>query len=170
MAAKTPRLIKIIGSIGPDSYREFSDQMDVLEQESKADIKIELFSDGGDAEAGLAFYSRIRASTCYVIVMGIGLVASAATIILVAGEGRLMYPEAWFMTHEDGLTKFTGKVTDIEAMANAMRRQEKQWNKILEERTGVHADVWANWNRTDRYFTAQECLELGIIDEIVGGE
>lgn len=166
--AKTSRFIKIIGSIDEELYANFALQMDVLEAESKTkEIKIELYSDGGYATVALAFYSRIRLSSCPITILGTGLVASAATLILVAGDKRLMTKEAWFMTHEDGIGKFSGKVTDLETMARALRARETQWNLLLKERTGISLETWNKWNTKDFYLTAEECLDLGIVEGVI---
>ena len=71
------------------------------------------------------------------------------------------------MTHEDGIAKFRGKVTYLETTAKALRDRENQWNKLLEERTGVPVKTWNKWNVDDFYLTAEQCLKFGIVEEII---
>lgn len=165
--AKTPRFIKVIGSVDETLYLDFSTQLDILEKEGKSEIKVELYSDGGFATVALAFYSRIRLSPCRITILATGMVASAATLILAAGDTRKMTKEAWVMVHEDGVSKLRGKVTELEEFACMLRQRENQWNVLLEERTGTTAADWTKINKRDSYLTAKQCLVLGLIDEIV---
>ena len=45
--------------------------------------------------------------------------------------------------------------------------EENQWNKLLEERTGVPVKTWNKWNVDDFYLTAEQCLKFGIVEEII---
>jgi ATP-dependent Clp protease protease subunit len=160
------RLIRVIGSVSDDLYKEFSEALTELERESLSPVYVELSSGGGVAYDALAFYSRIRTSPCEIIITGMGLIASAATLILIAGDKRKMAAEAWVMVHEDS-DKLTGNVVDLERESKHLRRVENQWNSLFERHTKLTAKQWEVFNKKTTYLTAQECLKLGVIDEVI---
>jgi ATP-dependent Clp endopeptidase proteolytic subunit ClpP len=161
------RLIKIISGIDEAAFKEFSDEMDLLEARSSTErIEIELSSGGGSAYDALAFYSRIRMSPCPVRILAFGLVASAAVLVLGAGDVRVMFRESWVMVHEDS-SKLNGHVYELERQSAHMRRLENQWNELLAKHTLVDAETWAGLHRATTYLSAAECLELGLIDKII---
>lgn len=163
------RKINIIGEIDEALYSDFVEALDNLDEMLEGDgITIELTSIGGDALVALAFYDRIRRCKSDVTIIATGLVASAAVIILAAGDTRLMSKNAWVMVHEDTPVADEGaKVTQFEKTAKVSRRLEDQWNKILAERTGISASVWAKLHEDETYLNAIECKKLGLVDEII---
>lgn len=160
------RRIQIIGSIDEENYKKFSEALYELEQESDEVVNVELSSEGGSAMDALAFVSRIRLSGCPIHISAYGLVASAATLVLAAGDIREMTREAWVMVHEDH-GKSKGSVSDLEKAATHLRRMENQWNNLMESHTKVDAETWARFNKETMYLNPQQCLEMGLIDRIV---
>jgi ATP-dependent Clp protease protease subunit len=161
------RIIRVT-DITMDAYSLFSQEMDEYEHDEDSDenIIVELSSHGGDAYAALAFASRIRLSGCEVRVVGMGLVASAAVLVLASGHVRVITAEAWVMVHEDS-DKLKGSVTDVEREATHMRALEVQWDQLLEKYTKTPAAEWDKLHRQTTYLTAQQCLKLGLVDEVL---
>lgn len=150
-----------------ETYLEFSEQLTELENKSNCDnVYIELCSEGGEAYAALAFYSRMRSTTCPIYIKSYGLVASAAVLILAAGGHRQLSREAWVMVHEDEGTQ-EGSVSLLEVQIKQGRRLEDQWNTLLSSRTNTTSDGWAALHKSTTYLSAEECLKLGLIDEII---
>lgn len=163
----TKNRIQIVGSIDEDMYREFSEKLHEFEAKKVRDVFVELSSVGGHAYDALAFYSRMRLSPCNITVLAYGLVASAAVLVLAAGDRRLMTKEAWVMVHEDSVHKFSGDVEEVEKAAKQLRVSEDQWNVLLEDRTGT---VWSHWEKLHKaevFLTAMTCLNLNLVQEIV---
>lgn len=159
--------LHIVGDISAESFLKFSEELAAVEKKGIDEpIVIELSSGGGVAYDGLAFYSRIRLSPCGFIIMAYGLVASAASIILMAGDVRIMTKESWFMVHEDS-GGVEGEVNVMEREIKHMRRMEEQWNCILTKHSKVTKGVWEKMNKETTYLTAQQCLSLGIVDLII---
>lgn len=166
--------IYVVGEITQKSFKTFSKQLDKIERLAAKDpsrtywIEAIIHSDGGVADSALAYVQRIRTSSVKFITTGMGHIASAATIILAAGDKRRMGREATLMTHEDQFEDIKGSTSAIEAEAKHCRRLDRHWNKMMEKLTGTKASEWEELNaRGDVYLTAQECLKLGIIDEVV---
>jgi ATP-dependent protease ClpP protease subunit len=160
--------LTIIGEIDHDLYATFVAEMNELESLKAQTIEIELTSDGGDALVALAFYDKILQTKHKTIIVARGLVASAAVIILAAGDTRKMASSAWVMVHEDNPVFNEGaKVTEIEKEAKHARRLEDQWNSLMAEQTDIPAERWAMLHKNETYLTAAECLSLGLIEEII---
>lgn len=155
--------VYIVGEINEESFRAFCEDLDGPSR----DIEIVLNSAGGSSIDGLAFYSRIRQISAKTSVTVYGACWSAATIILAACEHRRMTREAWVMVHEDSDSLKHVSTSQFEKKAKELRRFEDQWNEILAKRTKVSAQKWKEINASETYLTAKECLELGLIDEIV---
>lgn len=165
------RKIYITSDIDNEAYTSFSKKLTKLELDKKninKPVEIELVSGGGETYAALAFYGRIKASLCQVNVTAYGLVASAATAILAAGEVRRMAKSAWVMIHEDSVEGIDGlSVSDIEREAAQARRLENQWSKLLSECTTTEYEDWVKLHKTEKFLTPEQCLKLGLIEEVI---
>jgi ATP-dependent Clp protease protease subunit len=159
--------LNLIGDVNQDLYERFVLCLDSIEK--KADkVYIDLCSDGGEAFTALAFYDRIKKCPAEVVITAYGLVASAAVLILAAGDTRRMMKHAWVMVHEDEVVINEGvRVRQAEKELLMYRRLETQWNDILRQATGTPSDVWAKLHQVETYMDAEECKRLNLIQEIV---
>ncbi len=158
--------IRITGDIDNAAFRRFSLR---LEECLDANMTIELASDGGSSYAAMAIADKMAGSDIHFTVIATGLVASAATLILAAGDRRIMTPNAWVMVHEDinGIDE-GARVSTAEAAIKHARRLETQWNTLLAHYTKLTAAEWEAINKTgDTYLTPGQCLEYGLIDEVL---
>jgi ATP-dependent protease ClpP protease subunit len=163
------RTIHIIGDINHEAYLKFNLKLNRLEREDTSkNIRVILASDGGDAMIALAFYDRIKRSIVPIIIEATGLVASAAVLILSAGDERKMTEESWVMVHDDSVSNIDPnmRVVQAEKHTKHYRRMEDQWNRLLEQNTSTSAEYWDKLHREETYLTPRECKELGLIDEI----
>ena len=159
------RRYKLIGDITQDSYKEFSEFLDEMESKNVPKIHIELFSDGGDAHAALAFFDKIVNSKVNITIEAIGNVASAAVLVLAAGDIRIMNKSAWVMVHEDS-GKLTGDVVALERESQQMRRLEDQWATLLASKTKPDAKLWTHLHKKTTYMDSSECLAHGLVDMV----
>lgn len=162
----------IMGDINNEKLQEFLEWSNGLAHENR---RIVLSSDGGDNEASLAFFDCIRNLVhqgVKVEIIGIGLVASAAVLILAAGSKRVLGPNSWVMVHEEtpGGGYFKGSnVSTIERSAKHLRRLEDQAYQILESVTRTSAEEWQALHEKETFLSAKECVKLGLVDEILEG-
>lgn len=163
------RKINIIGDIDDAAYEKFVESLDGFEEILSGDaVTIELSSAGGDAMAALAFYDRIRQISGDVTIHAFGIVASAAVVILAAGDIRIMSKNAWVMAHEDTVIHSEdARVSEVERNVGHSRRLETQWSAILASRTNTTATEWGRLHASETYLDAKECLKLGLVDKIV---
>lgn len=163
--------IYIVGEINDESYLKFTEELKVLEDAHVSDnypVQVCLMSDGGSAYAAMAFYDRIKYSHLHLTITGIGFIASAATLVLAAGDSRVMTKNAWVMVHEDIASELKRKeVHQAERELAHMRRLENQWNDLLAKVTKTSSKRWEALNKATTYLSPQDCLELGLIEEII---
>ena len=164
---KTANRIAIIGAVTEEAYAKFSEELRAFEKAKATEVFVEISSGGGTAYDALAFYSRMRLSPCHITVLVVGLVASAAVLVLAAGDKRLMTKESWVMVHEDQVSKLTARVTEIEKYGRHLRRMEDQWNRLLADSSTLSAAGWSQLHKTETYLTPEDCLRHGLIEEIV---
>ena len=92
---------------------------------------------------------------------------SAAAVILACGTGkRTMTANSTVMVHE-GSAFESGKTSDVLKGADHLKKLQKNINRILAEVTNKDQEFWDKVSQHDTYLTAKECLEYGIIDEII---
>lgn len=163
--------LPIIGDIDEDAFSAFVEAIS-----DERNIHITLTSHGGDAQVGLAFYDYIQSMVrvgCKVEIDAYGCVDSAAVVILAAGSKRRMSRRCRLMVHEgsqaDTLIEENDSTSVLEKRVAQARREEDEWDSVLEEATGTKAEVWKRLHQDETYLTAEECLRYGIIDAIIGG-
>lgn len=163
---KTNRVLRIIGEINFDTLQTFAEELVILESESSKDIIIELCSEGGDAYAGIAFYTLITQAKSKTTVKAFGCVMSAATIILAAGTHRLMHRDCWFMVHDEcqKIKADNGRIAISES-----RHQENfevHWAEILGRHSYAGIEYWRSCSLNTTYLTAEQCEDTGLIHEV----
>lgn len=164
---KSTRTIIIAGGIDWETYENFAKRIKYLEMLSKSrSIRVHIASPGGDALAALAICSRIRCSPNHIITLCVGQASSAASLILAYGSFRAITKESWVMVHEDS-GEVTGNVVELETEIVQKRRLEKQWCKLMAQRTQLTAEQWERLNKKTTYLSAEQCLKVGIVDRIV---
>ncbi len=133
-------------------------------------ITIEINSPGGSVTAGLALFDTIRhiqSLGTTIITVGIGLVASMATILLTAGTIRKATKNTMFLIHQPSVDSFGGTVTDVLIAAKQMQRTKEIISNILSESTHQPLERIAADIERDYFMNSNEALEYGIIDEII---
>lgn len=162
------RVVLVTGSIGEDtSFDAIDAALTALERESKMPITVRIFSGGGSVSEALAIIGRLTASPCEVVTEAYGQVASAACLILACGNVRRMSRFTTFLHHESS-TWLSGKTTFMKEELEQLEREEDQWCNWLAEMSKLSAKQWRQKaTKREFYMTAHECLEAGIVDELI---
>ena len=130
-------------------------------------LTVLLDSGGGDAYSMFSIIDFIESLPIKVNIPARGRAMSAGAMLLAAATGvRAAGKRTTIMVHE-GFTMQQGKSSDIKAASKHMARIEDFCNDMLGEKTKKDSTWWQDNTRTDYYMSAEEALELGIIDEIV---
>ena len=145
-------------------------QMLYLESDDpEKEISLYINSPGGSVNAGLAIYDTMQYIRCPIATICIGQAASMAAVLLTSGQvkRRMALPNSRVMIHQP-LGGVTGQASDIEIHAKEILRLREKLNEILSAHTGK--DIARVKQDTDRDYilTADEAVEYGIIDEVMG--
>lgn len=134
----------------------------------KADIHLYINSPGGSISAGLAIYDTMQFITCDVATYCIGQAASMGAVLLTAGAKgkRFALPNARIMIHQP-LAGMQGTAEDILIHATEFKRIKRRMNEILLRHTGKPIDQIEKDTDRDRFLSAEEACEYGLIDQVV---
>lgn len=163
---------RIIFMIGEISYRMATEViMKMLYLDNlKKDTEISLYinSPGGSVDDTMAIYDTIRFIGSPVATFCIGRAQSGAAIVLAAGAKgkRHALPHAKVMLHQPW-GGITGQASDIKIQAEEIIKAKAVINEILAKHTGLTPEQIAEETERDKYMTAQEALEYGLIDEVL---
>ena len=137
------------------------------EEKQDDPLTVLLDSGGGDAYSMFSIIDFMESLPIKVNITARGRAMSAGAMLLAAGTGvRAAGRRTTIMVHE-GFTMQQGKSSDIKAASKHMSRIEDYCNDMLGEKTNKDSQWWQDNTKTDHYMSAEEALELGIIDEIV---
>lgn len=164
------RQIILSGEINKDLADKIVRQLLVLEaDDAKKPIYMYIDSPGGDVDAGFAIFDMIRFVNCPVILIGMGLIASAAALILLAVDkkNRVALPNSRYLIHQPS-SGMRGVATDIEIHAKEMEKTKAILNKIIAEQTGKSVEQVTSDTERDYWLGASEAVEYGLVSRIVG--
>ena len=162
------RQILLSGEINEENADKVVKQLLILEADSDKPIYIYIDSPGGDVDAGFAIYDVIRFVKAPVYLIGMGLIASAATLILIAvpKERRIGLPNSRYLIHQP-LGQMRGVATDIEIYAKDMEKIRAKLNKLIAEATGTPLEQVTKDTDRDYWLDADEAVKYGLISSIV---
>jgi ATP-dependent Clp protease, protease subunit len=132
-------------------------------------ISLYINSPGGSLTAMTAIYDTMQFVKPEIETTCVGQAASAAAVLLAAGSPgkRAALPHARILIHQPSTEGGRGQTSDLEIQANEIIRQREELEEILARHSGraverVRADI-----ERDRFLTAPEAREYGLIDEII---
>ena len=138
-----------------------------IEVNPKQDITLNITSYGGDVYAMLGTIDYFKSLPVKVNTHCVGACMSAAAVILACGTGkRSMTENSTVMVHE-GSAFESGKTSDVLKGADHLKKLQSNINRIMGDVTNKSTEFWEGVSKSDTYLTAEECLEYGIIDEII---
>jgi ATP-dependent Clp protease, protease subunit len=132
------------------------------------DIHLYVNSPGGSVTATMAIYDTMQFLECDVATYCVGLAASGGAILVAGGTAkkRFCLPHSKMMIHQP-YGEVGGQVSDIEIQAKDILRTREVLNEILAQHTGQPIEVISRDTDRDRFLTARESVEYGLVDEIL---
>ena len=137
-------------------------------EDPEADIFFHINSPGGSVDAGMAIYDTMNYIPNDVATVGMGLAASMGQFLLCAGTKGKRYalPHARIMMHQPS-SGMGGSASDIKIQAQQSLHIKKVLLDLIAEHTGQPVEqVIADADR-DRWFTADQALEYGLVDKVI---
>lgn len=137
-------------------------------QKRGSEISLYINSPGGSVDDTMAVYDTMCFVGSPVATYCVGRAESGAAIILAAGEKgrRHALPHAKIMLHQPWGGVY-GQAADIKIQAEEILKTKRSINEILSKHTGQPIDKITSETERDRYMTAQEAKEYGLIDEVL---
>jgi ATP-dependent Clp protease protease subunit len=137
-------------------------------EDPRTDISLYVNSPGGSVTAGLAVYDTMRLIPNDVSTLAMGFAASMGQFLLTAGSPgkRFALPNARIMMHQPS-AGIGGTTADIMIQAENHEFTKKAIERITAEHTGQSVETIARDGDRDRWFTAEQAREYGIVDQVV---
>lgn len=137
-----------------------------LDEITADEIEVQINSPGGDVFDGIAIYNALRAHPARITTRVDGIAASIASVIVQAGDHRVMLSGSQMMIHEAwGLA--IGPAADMREMADLLDRQTANIANIYAERSGGDAAEFRERMTDETWLTAEEAVEAELADEVV---
>ncbi|NLZ57767.1 MAG: ATP-dependent Clp protease proteolytic subunit [Corynebacterium sp.] len=132
------------------------------------DISLYINSPGGSVTAGMAIYDTMKYSPCDIATYGMGLAASMGQFLLSGGTPGKRYalPHARIMMHQPS-AGVGGTAADIAIQAEQFAQTKREMAKLIAEHTGQTFEQITKDSDRDRWFTAEQAKEYGLVDQVI---
>jgi ATP-dependent Clp protease protease subunit len=163
------RIIFLGSEVRDENANAICGQMLLLAAEDpEKDIFLYINSPGGSVTAGMAIYDTMQYVSCAVATVAMGLAASMGQFLLSAGAKGKRYatPHARVMMHQP-LGGIGGTASDIKIQAEQILHIKRQMAELIAEQTGQSVETIEQDSDRDRWFTAKQAQEYGLIDHVV---
>jgi ATP-dependent Clp protease protease subunit len=163
------RIVFLAGVINDASAIEIVMKLLYLQYENRSqEIHFYISSPGGSVPATFSIYDTMQFLECPVATYCIGMAASGGAILLAGGTKgkRFALPHSKIMVHQPW-GQVGGQVSDIEIQANEILKDRHRLNQILANHTGRPLEQIETETERDRYFSAAEAKEFGLVDDVL---
>ena len=163
------RIIFLGTEVNDESAQRVCSQLLLLAAEDpNSDISLYINSPGGAVTAGLAIYDTMRLIPNDVATVATGFAASMGQVLLTVGSPGKRYalPHARIMMHQPS-AGIGGTTADIAIQAENLEYMKHVIERINAERTGQPPETIEHDSDRDRWFTADQAMEYGMVDAIV---
>ena len=134
--------------------------------ENRMPIKLYIASGGGDAYAMLVVLDAILSSQTPVYTVSMGLAASAACVLLIAGHKRFAMPHSHALWHS-GSGGLSGTMEQLQSATKHFDTMDAQLQDLFLSKTKIDLKTYKKQKDKDWYFTADQMLDGGLVDVIV---
>ena len=144
---------------------------DLAKIKDKAHITVKLNSCGGDLYTGIAIHNALKALTGSVNVVVEGIAASAASVIMCAGDTVTVFPGSLIMIHGVSVMLWDSlNIQDMKQLIKGMDASERAVAAIYNAKTGIEIDKLRGMMTKETWLTGTEAIENGFADELAEGE
>lgn len=163
------RMILLGSQVDEVSANRVCSQLLVLSAEDpRTDISLVVNSPGGSVTAGMAIYDTMQLVPNDVSTLAMGFAASMGQFLLCVGAKGKRYalPNARVMMHQPS-AGIGGSAADIAIQAENLQFTKRRMEELIAEHTGQTPETIRRDGDRDRWFTAQEALDYGMVDRVV---
>lgn len=175
LAGYTQREIYLAGEIGCGTgatiegvirfWNEIDEKNNIPVEERKP-IKLYINTNGGDLLESFIMVDAIKMSKTPVWTIAQGMVYSGGFFTYICGHKRFAYPHSSFLYHE-GSAGNSGTAAQFENFTAFYKKQLKQLKDVVIEHTHISEEEYSDIKKDDVWYTADEAIEKGIVDEII---
>lgn len=161
------RVITFCGDLEEGYFAIFDFALTRMEKESRKSITIKINTYGGDTHECMALVARIKESNCHIVTKAYGKCMSSGLVLLASGDKRLVSKYCTVMHHPVSYDTGDDKHPVNEAYVKQIAKEEEKRLRYLAEVTETSYAKWKKiTNPLDHYLTAEECVEMGIANEV----
>lgn len=164
-AADAPETLLIFDEIGFWGVQAKDFVTDLGKVQSKT-LNVEINSPGGDVFAGLAIYNALKSSGKEIVVKIMGVAASAASLIAMAGD-KIVMPKNTFMMIHNPWSFAMGNADELRETADTLDKIGASLKATYAAKTGMSEEELEPLLAKDTWMTADEALEMGFATEVV---
>ncbi|MCI8514139.1 MAG: ATP-dependent Clp protease proteolytic subunit [Lachnospiraceae bacterium] len=163
------REIACVGEITAELVSSLILQLRYLQKEdSEKEITLYINSPGGEVSSGLALYDVMKAISCPVRTVCLGMAASMAAVLFLSGDERSILPHAKVMIHDPLISEMPGgSALKLDQISRNLMKTREIVGKIIAEHTGKTLEEVYEKTSKDSYFDAEESLAWGLADRII---
>lgn len=133
-----------------------------------AAVTLYINSPGGEVQSGLALYDVMQAVSCPIHTVCLGMAASMAALLFIAGDERRMLPHSRIMIHDPLIGGgLGGSALSVKARADDLMRIRDITAGVISRHTGMPLERVFELTAQDTYFEAEDAVEAGLADRIV---
>ncbi|MFX4291091.1 ATP-dependent Clp protease proteolytic subunit [Streptomyces bohaiensis] len=162
------RIIFLGQPVDDDIANRITAQLLLLAADPEKDINLYINSPGGSITAGMAIYDTMQFIKNDVVTIAMGMAASMGQFLLSAGTPgkRFALPNAEILIHQPS-AGLAGSASDIKIHAEWLLRTKKKMAELSAHHTGQSVEQWTRDADRDRWFTADEAREYGLVDAVI---
>ena len=162
------REVECVGVIDDDMTYSLCQQLRYLSKDDPRErITMYFNSPGGEVQSGLAIYDVMQAIPCPVRTVCLGMAASMAALLFVAGDEREMLPHASLMIHDPLIGNAGGSALELKTIADNLLRTRQITAEVLSRHTGHSVEEVLAVTKRDTYFEASEAVAWGLADRVI---
>lgn len=163
------REIECVGTVDEAMTYSLCQQLRQLQQ-SGPDEQITIFfnSPGGEVQSGLAIYDTMQAISCPIRTVCLGMAASMAALLFVAGDTRHMLPHARILIHDPLIAGGVGgSALELKTISDNLLRTRQITGEIIARHTGHSLEEVLEKTSRDSWFEAPDAVAWGLADEVI---
>ncbi len=164
------RIIFLGVQIDDASANDVMAQLITLESiDPDRDVLMYINSPGGSMTSMMAIYDTMQYIQPEIQTFCLGQAASAAAVLLAAGTKgkRMALPNSRILIHQPAVESGYGQSSDLEIQAREILRMRTAMERVIAAHTGKDEDQVRRDVERDKFFTAEEAKQYGLVDEVL---
>ncbi|MEU7292711.1 ATP-dependent Clp protease proteolytic subunit [Streptomyces exfoliatus] len=162
------RIVFLGKEVDDEIANRITAQLLMLAADPTRDIYLYINSPGGSVTAGMAVYDTMQYIKNDVVTIAMGFCASMGQFLLTAGAPgkRFALPHTKILMHQPS-AGFAGSASDIKIYVDQLKRTKLEMAELIAHHSGQTTETITRDSDRDRWFTAQEAKDYGLIDEVM---